>query len=76
MILVFGRNRVIKQFSPKLGKLLDNIRITPYSGIGKPEQLKYELSGYWSRHITDEHRLVYTVSKNRIKVISLRFHYT
>ena len=60
----------------RITKLLESIRITPYSGIGKPELLKHELSGYWSRRITDEHRLVYTVSQNRIKVISMRFHYS
>ena len=65
-----------KNIQSKITKLLESICINPYSGIGKPEPLKYELSGYWSRRITDEHRLVYTVSETRIKVISMRFHYT
>ena len=65
-----------KTVQSKITKLLESICITPYSGIGKPEPLKHELSGYWSRRITDEHRLVYTVSENRIKVISMRFHYS
>ncbi len=65
-----------KTVQSKITKLLESICITPYSGIGKPEPLKHQLSGYWSRRITDEHRLVYTVSENRIKVISMRFHYT
>ncbi len=56
--------------------LLESICKTPYSGIGKPEPLKYELSGYWSRRIDDKHRIVYTIRDNRIKVISMRFHYT
>jgi toxin YoeB len=60
----------------RISKLLENISNTPYSGIGKPEPLKHELTGYWSRRITDEHRLVYTIHNNRIKVISLRFHYS
>lgn len=64
-----------KRIQSKITKLLESICITPYSGIGKPEPLKHELSGYWSRRITDEHRLVYTVSNNRIKVISMRYHY-
>ena len=59
----------------KITKLLDSISMTPFSGIGKPEPLKHELSGYWSRRISDEHRLIYKVENNRIKVISLRFHY-
>jgi toxin YoeB len=60
----------------KITKLLESICKTPYSGIGKPEPLKHELSGYWSRHISNEHRLVYTIVNNRIKIISLRFHYS
>jgi toxin YoeB len=64
-----------KTIQSKITKLLESICITPYSGIGKPEPLKHELSGYWSRRITDEHRIVYMVSENRIKVISMRFHY-
>jgi len=60
----------------KITKLLESISKTPFSGIGKPEPLKHELSGYWSRRISDEHRLIYTVKDNRIKVISLRFHYS
>ena len=65
-------NRAIQQ---RIERLLENICQTPYSGIGKPEPLKHELSGYWSRRITEEHRLVYSVNENRIIVISLRFHY-
>lgn len=65
-----------KTVQSKITKLLESICITPYSGIGKPEPLKHQLNGYWSRRITDEHRLVYTVSENRIKVISMRFHYS
>lgn len=59
----------------RISKLLNVISQTPYTGIGKPEQLKHELKGYWSRRINDEHRLVYTVKDDRIKVISLRYHY-
>ena len=64
-----------KTVQSKITKLLESICKTPYSGIGKPEPLMHQLSGYWSRRITDEHRLVYTVSENRIKVISMRFRY-
>ena len=60
----------------KISKLLQSISKTPFTGIGKPEPLKHELSGYWSRRISDEHRIVYTVKDNRIKVISLRYHYS
>jgi toxin YoeB len=65
-----------KTVQKRITKLLESISISPYSGMGKPEPLKYALSGYWSRRITDEHRLVYTIRENRIKVISMRFHYT
>ncbi|MCX6225022.1 MAG: Txe/YoeB family addiction module toxin [Bacteroidia bacterium] len=65
-----------RRVQTRISKLLGSISKTPYTGIGKPEPLKHELSGYWSRRITDEHRLIYTVSDNRIKVISMRFHYT
>jgi toxin YoeB len=65
-------NRTIRT---RITKIIESICISPYSGIGKPEPLKYGLSGYWSRRITDEHRIVYTVKNDRVKVISLRFHY-
>lgn len=65
-----------KVIQKRISKLLESISKTPYSGIGKPEPLKHQLSGYWSRRITEEHRIVYTVSSDRIKIISLRFHYT
>jgi len=65
-----------KAIQIRITKLLESICKTPYSGIGKPEPLKFQLSGYWSRRITNEHRLIYTVIADRIKVISLRFHYS
>ena len=64
-----------KAIQNRILKLLESMSKTPWVGIGKPEPLKHELSGYWSRRITEEHRIVYTVCDNRIKVISLRFHY-
>ncbi|HLI29892.1 MAG TPA: Txe/YoeB family addiction module toxin [Terriglobia bacterium] len=47
----------------------------PFTGIGKPEPLKFVLSGCWSRRITQEHRLVYLVSENRIDFLQARYHY-
>jgi len=47
----------------------------PNAGIGKPEALKHGLSGYWSRRITDEHRLVYKVVDDEIRIAACRFHY-
>ncbi|WP_299288681.1 Txe/YoeB family addiction module toxin [uncultured Mucilaginibacter sp.] len=51
------------------------IRESPYTGIGKPEALKHQLFGYWSRRINQEHWLVYEVEQGIITVISLRYHY-
>jgi toxin YoeB len=48
---------------------------TPFSGLGKPEPLKHELRGYWSRRINDEHRLVYKVDDEAITIIACRYHY-
>jgi toxin YoeB len=55
--------------------LIKDIQREPFSGIGKPEPLKYELQGYWSRRITDEHRLVYKVEENLLIIISCKYHY-
>jgi len=59
----------------KITKLLEAILVSPTAGIGKPEQLKHQLSGCWSRRINDEHRIVYKVLTDSIEIISLRFHY-
>ena len=55
--------------------LINSIQENHYSGIGKPEPLKHELGGYWSRRITKEHRFVYKVTTDSIVIISCRFHY-
>ena len=59
----------------RIEQLIENIQQNPYKGIGKPEPLKYELSGYWSRRITEEHRLVYAVTIDSIIIISCKYHY-
>ena len=59
----------------KIRQLLESIQITPFEGIGKPEALKHNLSGFWSRRITQEHRLVYRIDGDKIIVVQLRFHY-
>ena len=56
-------------------RLIKDIDREPFVGIGKPEPLKHELAGLWSRRITDEHRLVYKVTEEEIIVVSCRFHY-
>ena len=59
----------------RLLKLIFEVRRTPFEGTGKPEPLKENLSGYWSRRITDEHRLVYKVTDEAIVVIACKNHY-
>ena len=63
------------QILKKINQLIRDIKREPFDGIGKPEPLKYELSGFCSRRISDEHRLVYEVSQNCIAIVSCRFHY-
>jgi len=55
--------------------LIEAIMKDPFSGIGKPEPLKFILSGAWSRRLTQEHRIVYTVSEERIDFLQARYHY-
>ncbi len=59
----------------RLTRLISETAREPFGGIGKPEPLKHELKGYWSRRITDEHRLVYKVTEDSIVIISCRYHY-
>ena len=64
-----------KAIQKKITALLESIAQTPFSGIGKPELLIHDLSGLWSRRITDEHRLVYEVEDNKVFIYSLKGHY-
>ena len=59
----------------KISNLLLAISEDPYSGIGKPEQLKYEYSGCWSRRINKEHRIIYEVTDGSVNILSLKDHY-
>ena len=59
----------------RIESLLKSMKQTPYSGTGKPEALKYDLSGYWSRRIDKENRIIYRVDGNTITIHSLRYHY-
>jgi toxin YoeB len=59
----------------KIKSLLENMTETPFTGIGQPEALRHELSGYYSRRINKEHRIVYKVESNTIYVAQLRRHY-
>lgn len=59
----------------RINKLIKATKSTPFTGIGKPEPLKENLSGFWSRRIDDTNRLVYAVDDNYLTIISCRFHY-
>jgi toxin YoeB len=64
-----------KATAKKIKKLITDIEREPYDGLGKPEPLKYGLSGYWSRRIDEEHRLVYKVENDTIVIVSCKGHY-
>jgi toxin YoeB len=84
MRIVFSKNawedytswlQIDKKMLRKINDLIKDIQRNPHSGIGKPEPLKYDLAGYWSRRIDQEHRLVYQVIDNDIRIISCKYHY-
>jgi toxin YoeB len=64
-----------KSVVKKINLFIKEIGHTPYEGTGKPEPLKYDLSGFWSRRINSEHRLIYQVLMDEILIISCRYHY-
>jgi toxin YoeB len=64
-----------RRFALKATKLINEATRTPFDGTGKPEPLSGNLSGYWSRRISGEHRLIYSVSETVIRVIACRGHY-
>lgn len=59
----------------RINKIIEDIKRAPFDGIGKPEPLKMNLSGFWSRRIDDTNRLVYAVDDSAITIISCRYHY-
>ena len=64
-----------KKIYTKIVSLIKDVNRDPFAGLGKPEPLKHDLSGLWSRRITDEHRLVYKVSEKEILIFSCKSHY-
>jgi len=64
-----------KKIHRKIIELIKDIDRTPFKGLGKPEALKHDLSGYWSRRIDREHRLVYKVTNEEIVILSCKYHY-
>jgi len=59
----------------RINQLIKDIQRTPFSGLGNPEPLKYDLAGLWSRRIDREHRLVYNFKKDEVVIYSCRYHY-
>jgi len=84
MKLIFSKNawedylywqRTDKKILKRINGLIKDIQRNKYEGVGKPKPLKHNLSGYWARRITSEHRLVYKIEKDRIMIAQLRYHY-
>ena len=73
--LEYWRKSGNKAVQKKIQELFKDMKEHPYDGIGKPEPLKYDLSGKWSRRINYEHRIVYTVTDDLINIYSLRGHH-
>jgi toxin YoeB len=64
-----------KEILKRINQLIKDIQRTPFQGIGNPEPLKYDLSGFWSRRIDREHRLVYQVFDQEVLIYSCKYHY-
>ncbi len=84
MKLVFAENawedylywqKTDKKLLKRINALIKDIQREPFEGIGKPEPLKHALSGYWSRRINDEHRIVYKIENESVLIAQLRYHY-
>jgi toxin YoeB len=60
----------------RVNLLIKDVLRSPFEGIGKPEPLKADLQGYWSRRINEEHRLVYTATADDVTIVACRFHYS
>lgn len=67
--------KIDKKLAKRINDLINEISRTPHAGTGKPELLKHALSGYWSRRLSDEHRIVYKVSNDSLLIAQLRYHY-
>jgi toxin YoeB len=67
--------RTDRRILQRINTLIKESQRTPFAGIGKPEPLKHGMSGYWSRRITDEHRMVYKVDAETLFIAQLRYHY-
>ena len=73
--LAYWKKSGNKGIQQRISKLIQSISDTPFEGIGKPEALKYDYAGWWSRRINEEHRLVYRIEEEKIIIAEMRFHY-
>lgn len=64
-----------RKIAARIVRLIKEIEREPFKGVGKPEPLRHDLAGFWSRRITDEHRLVYAVDKRQLLIAQARYHY-
>ena len=64
-----------RQLLKRINTLIKDVVRSPFEGIGKPEALKADLSGFWSRRINEEHRLVYTIKEGDVVIVACRYHY-
>jgi toxin YoeB len=64
-----------RKMAARIVRLIKDIEREPFEGLGKPEPLRHDLNGFWSRRITEEHRLVYAVDTERILIAQARYHY-
>ena len=64
-----------RKIALRIVNLIKEVQRDPFTGIGKPEPLKHELKGCWSRRINQEHRLIYQVLENKIRILACRYHY-
>ncbi len=64
-----------RKIAARIVRLIKDIEREPFDGLGKPEPLRHDLTGFWSRRITDEHRLVYSVDKDRVLIAQARYNY-
>jgi len=64
-----------KKILKRVNALIQDIQRSPFSGTGKPEMLKHGLSGYWSRRINDEHRIIYRIEADSVFIAQARYHY-
>ena len=64
------------RMAKRIARLIEDTKRDPFEGIGKPEPLKHDFAGYWSRRINEEHRMIYKTDQGQLLIAQLRYHYT